>query len=670
MRKKNIAVPIILFLVFLCYFSTANRYYLPSNLQISGHSISNARVYLGWDSGNGFNARETIEIRGLEITGKSDDKISFKTTIPLPQIHIKGLTLHATDSLSISSAEIESGNGHVTLPIAGARITGNSIVFTNVRSHTARMHPILFTIQALLSLLLSYLVHEFLNLRTRFNQPDWKRTFAFIFFQEKHWIFWILFAAYSCIFSLWLLGQWPGFVTYDSLYCWTQSVTLSFSNWHPYIYSIYLLLLRQLWDSPASVALFQIAATSALAGYIFYFVLKNIRIPAALCVFPFIIGFAVSIPAGWYNISIIKDTPFSLLAVFWAFYLFYISYRRKTGVPVYFSTRKIMLLSFLLIIFCLLRHNGIINLVVLPLMFLFLNSMPRRKFASLIIISVFLYALFHYWIAGLLNVNAGTDYKELKFTAVINPLAALFVSKWYWSDNYDEDKRIIERWMSVEEIRERYHPLGNTFTGSAGSDKFSSLTEKQKDDLLNLFYRRMLQNLPIVASDKLHYFLIEIGFGESLYLCNNELLSPDQGRLWDNPACRFICYFPFAPKSELLHKYQDRLTAASIVYKGILDGSFIYWNAAIALFLLSIVFLLYKWIPSSSIFSAVILAQVVFLFFALTDPDFRFVYYLHLSGYFILPLVILEISHRSTRSPKGSLQDCKVIRGGLPQDIS
>jgi len=64
------------------------------------------------------------------------------------------------------------------------------------------------------------------------------------------------------------------------------------------------------------------------------------------------------------------------------------------------------------------------------------------------------------------------------------------------------------------------------------------------------------------------------------------------------------------------------------------------------------------------------IAIPAFLFFAQVEPEFKFVYFLHLSGYFILPLVILEIFHRPTYPRKGSIQNSSAILVGPHQSIS
>lgn len=195
--------------------------------------------------------------------------------------------------------------------------------------------------------------------------------------------FFLMFVISTLVFSLWLVAFFPGVMTPDSLTQWDEANTLQLNNLHPYLHTLLIVLLRGIYNSPATVALFQILLTSITFSYIFSFFLKKgiskWLISGLFCLF------ICSIPIGIYNITLWKDIPFSVCLVLLCFVIAKQYYAKKLDVK---HLIVIMVLSLITTFF---RHNGIINILLLPVVFLFcFYRLTRLK--TLVLISSFLVA--------------------------------------------------------------------------------------------------------------------------------------------------------------------------------------------------------------------------------------------------------------------------------------
>ncbi|MCI5211900.1 MAG: hypothetical protein D3910_24675, partial [Candidatus Electrothrix sp. ATG2] len=85
-----------------------------------------------------------------------------------------------------------------------------------------------------------------------------------------------------------------------------------------------------------------------------------------------------SVPTGVYNLMLWKDIPFALLTVFWACLLVKLYQERRQG-DLQWTWQRIFTLLLLGLALGLIRHNGLVYLVVLPVLFLFLRLVPMKK---------------------------------------------------------------------------------------------------------------------------------------------------------------------------------------------------------------------------------------------------------------------------------------------------
>ncbi|MCX6355916.1 MAG: hypothetical protein NTZ78_13590 [Candidatus Aureabacteria bacterium] len=661
MRKTNLTIALSVFVLSFACFFLKNHYYLPSTAEIIVGSGNREEAFLFWDSGKGFSEYEKAP---LFVTGRKimrfgeplltrTEGVLTVSRIPLPQLPIRALKIEAADGLKLESLAMESANGRVDLPLQRAR-TGidkgrEMVVLDGIPASTVHLHPLLFTVHLLLALIFGYLAYELAGVRERFNQPDWRSTLAFIFFRDGHWLFWDLFTVSFCVFSLWLLGQWPGVTDQDALWNWQQSIYLDFHNYQPFIYSLFFLFARQVWDSPAFIALLQITAMSALGSYIFYFVMKYGRV-RFICILPFYAAFLLSIPVGYFNVTILKDVPFAILMIFWAFLLYYAGYRKMIGKPVIFTLKGIVLLSPALV-FCTLRHSATPHLIVIPLLFALSKGMPVKRAIQLAATSIAIVFVALHGVVNVLCVQEKVDYRYGALTAYGNPLIAMVTNKYFWSPNPKEDIAIFEKWMTLDYVKAMQDKSDVDFWWSdddTGGLAFCNLPKKEKDDIFRLYLRRMPDNLPLILAERVQTFVTNLGFYGQQRHWN---VFPSRGAYGDEPTDkRGSAYCPlYSPKSAWLNKIQNKLVDKSWDYRGIRGGRFIFWNMSVPLVLLIVAFLLNRWLPLSALFSLLILLDLFFLFAAMPSAQYRYMYFLHLAGFFIIPLAILEIASRTKR---------------------
>ncbi len=563
-------------------------------------------------------------------------------TIALPQLKINGLFLHSIDpaqTFKLHTLSVVYPDDRVPLQFDQSKFS-SSIGFGNIHQKKQRFHPVLICIQLSLALLIAWLTYELAGLPRRLSLSGWRSVPAYVFVQQRRWIFWAFFIVSTTVFSLWLMAYWPAAMTNDSLDQWVQQKTLTFSNWHPYIYALGLAFLSQIFDSPAPVAMFQLLSTAALGSYVFYFAIREgVRFYLIL---PFFVAFVLSIPVGLYNITMWKDVPFSVLTSFFAFALFFLAYNKKTGKLVTPAWKGVVVTSAMFAALCLVRHNGIIFLFFLPLLLWLTRLIPSRWVLRFSISSLIIFVFIQYVVAGALSVHKRTNYNLLNVTWKIGPMLALFASKLpYYSDDYEADAAIIQKYMSVEEIKAKYTYLNAPHIFFS---KFSDSNVSHDDErhLNRFFIRRVADNLPMFFSERA--FLISSAFGyKYASLWGNDLQKPPRDRDFINPITARL---QLSPRSVGLFTTVNGLVNRSFNYAGVFSARFWIWNPLMPLMVITAVFLLYKWLPVTALSCSFVLFQVPFLFLTIQSPDFRYMYFIYLFSYMLFPLLLVELHGR------------------------
>ena len=353
---------------------------------------------------------------------------------------------------------------------------------------------------------------------------------------------------------------------------------LEITNHHPYIYYLIVLGLYNIYDAPLTIVLFQIVTyNSLIAGFMYILNQNGIK---WWVLFPFCTLTFLLIPVNLFNLTVWKDIPFSIIILFWAFFIAYNYYLKcYSDVKMRLNDIELILLALLFVAICTLRHNGIIYIAFIPFCILFFSTISRVWILKFICLSSVLFSLYYF---------------------VIPPY--IF---------YDKPER--NDWAK--------HKVNKTVKRAAKI--------KDKD---GGFY---LENY---LGDRVERFVASLGTSPKATTWHNDMTAPPQR--WfsvDEVRADFIT----RPKSEVLYELNNRLLETR-AYKGFTDGRFIHWNSLFSLIGLMLAFILYRWLPVSALYSSFFLFQTAALFFVVW-ARWRYMYFLYLGGVFLVFILLLEL---------------------------
>ena len=340
----------------------------------NNHSgIAFTRVYGERKERNLYIANEAAKFKQFDywLLG-SDGSFSVQTALPRYPVHeLQILSSYRDKPVNLTSAEIH-GKGKVVDLLKGQQPVLGKIHFTNVL-HEMRsfFHPVQFCWQVLFSLLSVWLIAALMQTVRRFGG------LTACFVAEKRYVFWAMFGTSLAVFGLWLAAFWPGVMSVDSLKVWRAALLPDiFMNDHPFMNVLLYKYLYQIWNNPAVVPLAQIILTALLISWFgFWLYRQGVQRVLLAFWFLFILG---SVPIALYNLMLWKDIPFALLVVFWGCLLTKLYQERRQG-RLQWSKQRIFVLLLLGLALALIRHNGLVYLFTLPLLFLFLGLVPVKK---------------------------------------------------------------------------------------------------------------------------------------------------------------------------------------------------------------------------------------------------------------------------------------------------
>lgn len=299
---------------------------------------------------------------------------SFSVEMPLPRypIHeLEILSAHSDKPVQLLSAEIH-GKGKVIDLLEGRQPLLGKIRFHNVlQKMRSFFHPVQFCWQVLFALLSTWLL---VSLVAAVRNAG---GLTACLFTEKRYVFWLMFSSGLAVFGTWLAAFWPGVMSVDSLKIWRAAMLPDvFTNDHPFINVILYKYLYHIWNNPAVVPLVQIVLVALLISCFAFQLYRQgaSRIILALW-FLFVL---CSVPVAVYNLMLWKDIPFALLVVFWAFFLTKLYQERRQGC-LRWTRQRIFSLLLLGLALGFIRHNGLVYLTVLPLLFFLLRLIPMKQ---------------------------------------------------------------------------------------------------------------------------------------------------------------------------------------------------------------------------------------------------------------------------------------------------
>lgn len=355
--------------------------------------------------------------RGDEHTREIDYWIlapdgAFTVFMPLPRYYVKSLVLKFKEEknpVEFKSISLVSEHYKKSFPVP--KTSRGRVVLGHIDPGRKRYwHPNQFVFQVLFSGLTTWIILSLWGMVKKYKSPK------HLFIEDGRYLFWILLGGGILTFSVWLVAFWPGVMSVDSLKVWRAArIPGYFLNDHPFLNVLLYRYLMHIWDHPAVVPIAQIILVSLLGAHIFFSLFqKGIRIPILL---PFYLLFICSVPVGLYNIVLWKDVPFALLVTFWAYMLSDMFYQKRNR-TLSISRQGWIALFLLYISLALVRHNGVLYLLVVPLLMAVTGIISIKQVAIAVVIIAGI------MIAGLLTLRFKTSALERHF--VLEKASGLF----------------------------------------------------------------------------------------------------------------------------------------------------------------------------------------------------------------------------------------------------
>lgn len=299
---------------------------------------------------------------------------SFTVETDLPRYPIRELEIRGGGAgvpIRLTAAELH-GKGQIRDLLHGRPVPLGSVRFSNaLKEMRSFFHPLQFVQQILFALLSAWLLTALIQ----FGRAAGGLRSSFL--AEKRPWFWLMLGVSLAVFGTWLAAFWPGVMSVDSLNIWRAAMLPDmYQNDHPLLNVILYKYLYHLWNHAAAVPVAQVVLTSLLISWCGFWVFRQgVSIHIVLLWLLFVLG---SVPVGVYTVVQWKDIPFALLAVFWAVMLVMLRQERRQN-RLRWTWQRACALLLLGLALGFVRHNGLVYLAALPLLFLLLRLVPLKK---------------------------------------------------------------------------------------------------------------------------------------------------------------------------------------------------------------------------------------------------------------------------------------------------
>lgn len=466
---------------------------------------------------------------------------------------------------------------------------------------------------------------------------------------QGRWVFWCGFAVLLLWYATWVAGQWPGFPTFDTYEQLMQVVTLSFSNWNPFVHTLLLDSLYDTFSSLGAVTIFQAIATAGLMTFALYSFWRR-GAPIWLVGVTFLLLLASPVVA-IYNLVPWRDIPFSLLTIFWTLFIFHLCLSKwHLQQRPSLSSMSIAILGVLLFVVVTARHNGQVFLVLIPLILLGGRLIPWRQTVAMTALAGVLYAVTLGPLARFYDAHRNTNYNLVTYSIILNPLIALLKTSYgVQSVTWDEDIAAISAIVDPEAIKKKYDPV-HVLLAMTVPRKSAMTDAAEFRRFTRAFLHLAIQNPEVFLSERLQLFLATIAFrnGGGWY---STLWQPDRaGRSLPPGNMQELYRIHRSPLTTAFEGVQTPILA-HVNHPAPYATYFVYFSAFIP-FLMVLVLLVLTWrFPACGVANLLILTQCAGLFVASVGNEFRFFYFLYLYGFIAIPMVAAEyVSQRRRRS--------------------
>jgi hypothetical protein len=411
-----------------------------------------------------------------------------------------------------------------------------------------------------------------------------------------------------CYYLLWGLVFYPGVMTPDSIWQWSQGRSGLYDDWHPYLLSLFYSFTSGIWDSPFLPILIQILYTSFSLAFINNFLYKNIKQKKLVLVLAILQ--ILSISNAIYTITLWKDIIFSISMVNLAFYCVIASYKNKL------TLKNYCIFTFLFITIGFFRHNGIVFLVIIPLLFLIQKKL--RIAITLGTISIFLYVFISIILFRALNVTPSPFW--FKDITIYHGMANFYVNGTLTDNARANLESVLPKDNLNAYVPDRWDNL--YFTDNLNTERFNS--NNFWSELKNEFYGNALNN-NFSQYIKQRLILIFKSFSANTFLNFNGIVPNEIGMKTESLLPTLSTNFNI-----ILQKSEESIPR--LLFWNLYPGLIL----ALALSVLALIKRHYRFL----IFPFILLIQIPFLFLLSAASDWRYLYFIYFGSFFTIPMYL------------------------------
>lgn len=436
--------------------------------------------------------------------------------------------------------------------------------------------------------------------------------------------------------AAWHIGQWPGALTHDTIQLIGEAERGTYTTYHPILNALLFRLFVIPFNSIAVYSTLQAATCTSILILILH-QLRKMGLPSAVTFF-FAALISISIPIGSYKSMLWKDVPSSFAVLAFAFLIFKIALDKTSS---FADPKFVAAYSLGLAILSFMRHGWELNLLIVPLLATILLRPPRKTLAAIWTPSFALALLFFLAIPHVAKIeNNESHFANLKLYVMAQPFVSLTQSRnGYLSTDPHKDGLLINKIFTTPDAINRYNPTH--IEPMLGSIKPTAGDDVAIDDKVRIIESCLL-NINLCLTDRFAMFINSIypaspRYGMTYY---NVAAVPDCGTVYPSGFCEVIRRYATPEKSGLSATTNRILQASNSTYSPFAKAWI--WNSLPSLALLLAAVLLSRWFPATSVAACFVLIQCAVPFATSIANDFRYYFFVYLSGFFIVPMWIAE----------------------------
>lgn len=295
-----------------------------------------------------------------------------------------------------------------------------------------------------------------------------------------------------CILLLLFLAYYPGIITYDGAYQWSQVQSKVINNAHPFFSTYFMYILSKLYNSTDIIILFQITLFSTMWGYLCQLLKCSEKSNYLKVIFTIIISILPIISV--YSITLWKD-------VLYSYYLFGISVLIFKGFIKEYKIFDYILLGILLSMVFSYRHNGMI--VAILLLIIIIKWVIKSENKRLKIRNCIITMLTFIFILGIISVPKSIYLKRLPKNNDISLSTIETYALWDFGAYIlnektltANEKKFLNNIIPLKKWKKIYDPyiVNSTATEDTLDKKY---LKKNNTKFLNIFVRNVKKN-PII----------------------------------------------------------------------------------------------------------------------------------------------------------------------------